>query len=1748
MDMKIHGAKSGGDQHKPVEAPDNLRSKQVARYVDVISEGEIIGLKDGLKSVFMNETPIMNKDGSFNFKDVSLYQRLGTVNQDAVPDMSTTEFEVAVGAEVKHDTPLVRSITQANVKAVRVTLGFPQLTEQNMENGDLNGSSVSISIQVQTNGGGYVDAANDIITGKTTSRYQRAYMIQLAGDGPWDIRVVRTSPDSTSSAISNKTFWDTMTGIIPTALAYPNSALVAMRIDAANFSSIPNRAFLIRGLVVRVPSNYDPDARTYSGLWDGTFKLAWTNNPAWCFYDLLTNPRYGLGQWVKPELVDKWNLYSIAKYCDTLVPNGKGGMEPRFTCNLYLQARADAYQVIQNMASIFRAITFWANGTIFSVQDRPSDAVAQFNQANVVDGVFTYAGTSLKARHTVALVSWNDPDDFYRQKVEYVQDDDLVNQYGIIESPITAFGCSSQAQAHRLGKWMLATERFTDETISFRTGFDGLVVYPGAVFQVTDPNRAGQRMGGRILAHDSQYVVLDSVLPLNSGHAYRITVTAADGTLQTKGVMSWELNDDGTSTVLRLSESLTAVTVENAVYIMTDLNTLVPELWRVTTMSDDGSGIATISGTKYVPDIYDNVETGIIIDPRPTTTINTKPATPTNLAATVSMYRVDGQPAGLRVLLSWTSNAGRFRVSWRRQGTSWKSLEVYEATHELENVDAASYDFMVVAISTTGRESNAATLSVDVGTKVGDVPSSMSAPQNLRLLSPYIRSDAIFGWDKVPEATGYEVELSKAADQFVAFRTEKIGDVLKFIYSPDDMKADGGPFRSLTIRVRALGSYDSHGDWATLTVGNPQIGMLQGIELNSGIGTIFFDCAEPADPDFSGVMIWVDTDPDFSPTDANLAYTGFGTYAVINALPGAKPIAADTPYFLRAAGFDSIGKDNLNISGSIALTVYGRAPSKDEIIADMIKDGALTATKFADGIEPVGVFETLPVLNDPAHPYTGPSTANVGGKLYVIVDGAWTTSVAEVGPGSVTVDAFDQDLKDMVAKVTGGEATPGTIANQIAEKVRQQADLSAEDIEYLGSMVDIAVAAAQFALKATTTATQAQTTRTSTIAATLGDDITAAVFGEATARTNALGAMAETINGLNVTWTQDINAAITNYNQTVATPTFASAISFNTLSTTVGQHTTSITNATQSINGLNARVEWKINNNGVISGIALDSTTDRNGAPTSSATFAVDAFKIQGTGNNVLAPFAVNTTTGLVEISGTTIKDGTLTASKIVANSITSAQIAAGAIKAEQIAAGAITTDMIVVGTAGGIPGTLIKDGAISTAKIATGAITADHMTANSIAASSIQVNTITGDKIKATTITADKIDTRGLDIKAPDGTVILSAQSSLAWGKVAAPSNLAALNGSEAIKNSLISLSGLGYQGSLYATANYGAFADVSTITAANAASFFAANSLDGTYIKNLAADKILAGTLAAGVIYAGAISASQITAGTISGDRINGGTISAVSLSSVTGTFSGNINSSGYVYCTGGSGSPYGMTTLAVIPSASGQSAIAAISSGSGTSAIQASNMNGIGVYASGDRAIVAAGGSWAVYASSGGYGPFTGAHDALLPLGAEVELGDILVDVECIARKGLSDTLFLVARADKPKQKSAVGVCVAAPVALSARIPAVFRRAPREEFRPSLAGFIVVDEHDPEYDVLQGVYALTIMNALGEGQINVCGENGDIEAGDYIVTSSMPGKGMRQDDDLLRSYTVAKAREAVTFDSPGQVKTVACIYVSG
>ncbi|EOK0863746.1 host specificity protein J, partial [Escherichia coli] len=495
--------KGSSKGHTPREAKDNLKSTQLLSVIDAISEGPVEGPVDGLKSVLLNSTPVLDSDGNTNIAGVTVVFRAGEQEQTPPEGFESSGSETVLGTEVKYDTPITRAITSANIDRLRFTFGVQALVETTSK-GDRNPSEVRLLVQIQRNGG-WVTEKDITIKGKTTSQYLASVVVDNLPPRPFNIRMRRMTPDSTTDQLQNKTLWSSYTEIIDVKQCYPNTALVGVQVDSEQFGSQQvSSNYHLRGRILQVPSNYNPQTRQYSGIWDGTFKPAYSNNMAWCLWDMLTHPRYGMGKRLGAADVDKWALYVIGQNCDQSVPDGFGGTEPRITCNAWLTTQRKAWDVLSDFCSAMRCMPVWNGQTLTFVQDRPSDKVWTYNCSNVVmpdDGApFRYSFSALKDRHNAVEVNWIDPDNGWETATELVEDTQAILRYGRNVTKMDAFGCTSRGQAHRAGLWLIKTELLETQTVDFSVGAEGLRHVPGDVIEICDDDYAGISTGGRVLA------------------------------------------------------------------------------------------------------------------------------------------------------------------------------------------------------------------------------------------------------------------------------------------------------------------------------------------------------------------------------------------------------------------------------------------------------------------------------------------------------------------------------------------------------------------------------------------------------------------------------------------------------------------------------------------------------------------------------------------------------------------------------------------------------------------------------------------------------------------------------------------------------------------------------------------------------------------------------------------------------------------------------------------------------------------------------------------------------------------------------------------------------------------------------------------------------------------------------------------------------------------------------------------------
>jgi len=726
-EFNLRGAKGSSSSKTPTEAPDSLRSISYFRILDLVSEGEIGGLVNGLQSVFLDQTPVANADGTLNFQGVHVDTRTGTQDQSYIPGYSSVENEITVGTELKSSAPWTQALNDIDLSAIRITLGVPSLQQTNTSNGDIQGYSIQFAIDVQTDAGAFQTVLTSAFTGKQSGAYQRSMRIDLpAATTGWTVRIRRLTPNKNSATVADTMTVVSYTEIIDAKLRYPNSAYNAISGDASQFSNIPARAYDLWGRLIQVPTNYNPGTRIYTGVWDGSFKIAWTNNPAWVFYDIVTQNRFGLGDLIVASLVDKWSLYQIAQYCDQLVSDGNGGQEPRFTCNAFLQSQEDAYKLLGDLTSIFRGVAFWGGGTITASADMPADPVYTYTQANVVGGKFTYQSTARKTRYTTALVTWNDPSNFYNQATEYYEDADGLARYGIQQTSFVAFGCTSQGQAQRAGKWAVLSSQLETDSVSFQVGLDGLMCAPGQIINIADPKRAGARQGGRLSAATTNTVTVDRA-PDQVAIGDSLTVILPNGLAETHTI------NGIAGKVISIGGNFSQVPVVQSVWAVQSA-TLALQTFRVTSVVEDKSSSAitfTVTAVQHVAGKFSAIDDGTAIQVPPISRLPTGlQQPPTNVAIAGSVVTTQGIATNV-MTISWDAPAGAasYKVEWQKDsGQLIQAGVVSTASIDIQGIYTGQYLARVTALSV----GNVA--SVPAYSALTDVQGKTGAPPSLTFL------------------------------------------------------------------------------------------------------------------------------------------------------------------------------------------------------------------------------------------------------------------------------------------------------------------------------------------------------------------------------------------------------------------------------------------------------------------------------------------------------------------------------------------------------------------------------------------------------------------------------------------------------------------------------------------------------------------------------------------------------------------------------------------------------------------------------------------------------------------------------------------------------------------------------------------------------------------------------------------------------------------------------------------------------
>ncbi|EFN4829423.1 host specificity protein J [Escherichia coli] len=695
IDKVLKGRKGGSSSSRtPTEQPDDLQSVAKAKILVALGEGEFAGQLTG-KDIYLDGTALENADGSQNFSGVTWEFRAGTQAQKYIQGIPGTENEISVGTEVSSATAWTRTFTNTQLSAVRLRLKWPSLFKQE-DDSDLVGYSVNYAIDLQTDGGTWQTVLNTSVTGKTTSGYERSHRIDLPQAGStWTIRLRKITSDANSAKIGDTMMLQSFTEVIDAKLRYPNTALLYVEFDSSQFNgSIPQISCEPRGRVIRVPDTYDPETRTYSGTWTGAFKWAWTDNPAWIFYDLVVSDRFGLGHRLTAANIDKWTLYQVAQYCDQMVPDGKGGngTEPRYTCNVYIQDRNDAYTVLRDFAAIFRGMTYWGGDQIVALADMPRDVDYSYTRANVVGGRFTYSSSTTKSRYTTALVSWSDPGNAYADAMEPVFEQALVARYGFNQLEMTAIGCTRQSEANRKGRWGILTNN-KDRVVSFDVGLDGNIPQPGYIIAVADELLSGKVMGGRISAVNGRVIKLDRVADAAPGD--RLILNMPSGASQSRTIQA--VNGESVTVTTAYSETPQA----EAVWVV-ESDELYAQQYRVVSVSDNGDGTFSITGAWHDPDKYARIDTGAIIDQRPVSVIppgNQSP--PSNIV--ISSFSVVQQNISVETMrVSWdqAQNAIAYEAQWRRNDGNWVNMPRSSTTSfDVPGIYAGRYLVRVRAIN-----------------------------------------------------------------------------------------------------------------------------------------------------------------------------------------------------------------------------------------------------------------------------------------------------------------------------------------------------------------------------------------------------------------------------------------------------------------------------------------------------------------------------------------------------------------------------------------------------------------------------------------------------------------------------------------------------------------------------------------------------------------------------------------------------------------------------------------------------------------------------------------------------------------------------------------------------------------------------------------------------------------------------------------------------------------------------------------
>lgn len=1244
MNTDIIGSKKGGGGSAFYESDNTLQSTATVRVVEVVSEGLIKGLVDSGKSIYLNNTPIQNEDDTKNFGGkVTWDSREGTPDQKFMPGFPSASSEFNVGTNITFAAPVIYPTTSSNIDAVVVTISLPDgLASNNTEDNRLEGTSVELSVDTRLSAGVWTQVKTIKITGKSTGVYEESHRIERAeGTGLWDVRINRVTEDNQTAVLRNATALSRVTEVIDVKKSYPNVAYFGLSVDAktVSSSSVPVRSYLIDGLIVKVPSNWNPVTKVYTGVWNGTFKNAWTDNPAWVLYDLIAHPRYGLGDWVTEDLIDKYSFYDAAVYndggivCNSSgvrvsggVSDGDGGFETRFTFNYQLMARQDASKWIQDIAGMMNAKVIWIGNKATLVQDRPASAVKLINTSNVVGGKFKYRSSTQQERATAVNVTWNNPNNYYQQEILTLDRftttgtvktmlENATDRYGYNTKDVTALGCTRRSQAERAGLWMLDTVLNQTETVSFTQFLNGYDLFPGDVVEQFDENYAGVQQAGRLLANSTTTSIkLDRPVTITAGTTIKLLI---GGDVVQKSVVQ----TSGTLSTVTITSALASAPPEYTDFIVT--TTLSPRQFRITKAALAEDHTVNVEAVFHDPNKYARIEGGVVGE----TPIFSVVPSPQITAPRTLLFREvsvnEDNTITRRLNVSWqrplTGKVVSYVFKWQVSSGGWQSIETATPSVEIPSVVPGLYEVRVYAVGYQGFIGTEATGSYRVSVSGGGASGlgAVTLLKDQNSGSTSFASETINSTWTNPISNGsvtsvtlrdFEVKVFTTDDELL--RTEYIpgvpaGSTQGYQYTMRKNRADGGPRRSVKIQVRCRDSKNDLSAANIVTFTNATPAAPTSLTVTPSYGSLQMTWLNPEDVDLAGVMVWMSTTNGFTPSAANLVFDGVG-----NAFTRTG-ISASVWYYIKVGTYDTFAKSKtgsgMNLTGQAAgVTPY--LPAGDisgQLIDEQIADAALTTAKFASGIAPVEIVDELPTTDN-----------FIGRMVFLTTDGK----------------LYRYTATGFTAAVPAVDVT-GTLTNA------QIADLSASKL--IGTIV-----ADQIADAALTTAKFAAGITPVEVRATLP---TTGNFVGRTVLLTTDGKLYRSTGSGSTPFTAAVDGADITANSITAGQIAAGAINTSELAAdaiTAGK-------------------------------IAADAITSDKIAAN-----AITAGKILAgsiTGDKMLA----NTITALQISSGAITADeiaaGTITADEIAANTITGGKIAAGAIRASELAADAVLASKILV-------------------------------------------------------------------------------------------------------------------------------------------------------------------------------------------------------------------------------------------------------------------------------------------------------------------------------------------------------------------------------------------------------------------------------------------------------------------------------------